>query len=108
MGFVEKSHRSQARGLWYEARGKPFPLVTSRSVPLARALGQEPSESCGLGDVVRVYQCQIGKKPVNSPMRSVEPTRHLSGGILSSKEHGMGSQHTEFHRSACLIDACGT
>src|SRR5437870_13861053 len=74
MGFVEKSHRSQARGVWYEARGKPFPLVTSRSVPLARALGQEPSESCGLGAVVRVYQCQSVNEPVNAAMRSVKPT----------------------------------
>jgi len=32
----------------------------------------------------------------------------LAGGFLSPKEHGMGSQDTEFHRSACLIDARGT
>jgi hypothetical protein len=27
----------------------------------------------GLGTVVRVYQCQIVKKPVNALVRSVEP-----------------------------------
>src|SRR5207302_4613464 len=81
--------------------------------PLAPCLSLEHwarsvHESCDLGAVVRVYQCQIVKKPVNAPVRSLTRLRHRSGGILSSKEHGMGSQHTEFHRSACPIDARGT
>src|SRR5437660_12252011 len=42
------------------------------------------------------------------PCDRLNRLRHRSGGILSSKEHGMGSQHTEFHRSACTIDARGT
>jgi hypothetical protein len=80
---------------------------------------------------VRVYQCQIVKKPVNAFVRTIEPAagvfppchRHtgprsstvpkwffrslLNRGFLSPKEHGMGSQDTEFHRSAFLINARG-
>jgi len=35
-------------------------------------------ESCGLGTVVRVYQCQIVKKPVNALVRTSEPAATLS------------------------------
>lgn len=56
---------------------------------------------------MRVYQCQIVKKPVNALVQLGNRLRCLTSRFRSLKEHGMGSQNTEFHRGAFLIDARG-